>query len=345
MSYKLHFSEIFTVGRWKKNLDLPDELKDLANSLPDLCLKSRSANTVKQYRYAFNNFSKWCQKFYPDISALPASDFHVSLYLAHLVKTGSSAAKIQSVSHAISWVHSVAGVKNPCDSELVKCVKEGAVRDTSRPVEKKEPIEPEHLCLIIDIYAHKNCSLSDLRIACMCTLAYAAFLRFSELSMLTRGDINIFEDHIIIHIVKSKTDKYRNGCDVYVARTGTKTCPVSILERYMQIAKIENSEEFLFRSITLCKKRNYYMLRKCNKPISYTRAREIILNAFENIGLEKCKFGLHSLRSGGATAAASAGISDRLFKKHGRWRSDSAKDGYVKENILQKLIVTKSLGI
>jgi hypothetical protein len=39
------------------------------------------------------------------------------------------------------------------------------------------------------------------------------------------------------------------------------------------------------------------------------------------------------LRSGGATAAAAAGIDDRLFKKHGRWKSDKAKDGYVKENI------------
>jgi hypothetical protein len=40
-----------------------------------------------------------------------------------------------------------------------------------------------------------------------------------------------------------------------------------------------------------------------------------------------------SLRSGGATAAANAGLSDRLFKKHGRWCSDNAKDGYVHENL------------
>ena len=52
---------------------------------------------------------------------------------------------------------------------------------------------------------------------------------------------------------------------------------------------------------------------KGNNPISYTRAREIILDALESIGLDKSKFGLHTLRSGGAAAAASAGISDRLF--------------------------------
>ncbi|XP_062583387.1 uncharacterized protein LOC134245140 [Saccostrea cucullata] len=53
----------------------------------------------------------------------------------------------------------------------------------------------------------------------------------------------------------------------------------------------------------------------------------------------------YSLRSGGATSAAAAGVSDRLFKKHGRWRSDNSKDGYVKENQNEKLSVTKNLGI
>jgi hypothetical protein len=38
-------------------------------------------------------------------------------------------------------------------------------------------------------------------------------------------------------------------------------------------------------------------------------------------------FGLHSLKAGGASTAASAGIADRMFKKHGRWKSDKAKDG------------------
>ena len=49
--------------------------------------------------------------------------------------------------------------------------------------------------------------------------------------------------------------------------------------------------------------------------------------------------------AGGASSAAAAGISDRLFKKHGRWRSEKAKDGYVRETIQEKLHVTKNLGI
>ena len=56
-------------------------------------------------------------------------------------------------------------------------------------------------------------------------------------------------------------------------------------------------------------------------------------------------FGLDSLRSGGATAAAAAGVEDRLFQKHDRWKTDRAKDGCVKENIVERLSVTKQLGI
>jgi len=67
------------------------------------------------------------------------------------------------------------------------------------------------------------------------------------------------------------------------------------------------------------------------------------LDAFSQFGFPAKLFGLHSLRSGGATAAANAGVNDRLFKHHGRWRSDKAKDGYVKDNLEAVLSVSKSL--
>ena len=54
---------------------------------------------------------------------------------------------------------------------------------------------------------------------------------------------------------------------------------------------------------------------------------------------------MHSLRAGGATAAANLGVNDRLFKKHGRWKSEKVKNGYIHENIETKLIVTKNLGL
>ena len=54
--------------------------------------------------------------------------------------------------------------------------------------------------------------------------------------------------------------------------------------------------------------------------------------------------GTHSLRSGGA-AAANAGISDPLFKRHGRWSSDLAKDSYVKDSLFSCLSISQALGL
>jgi pyocin large subunit-like protein len=40
------------------------------------------------------------------------------------------------------------------------------------------------------------------------------------------------------------------------------------------------------------------------------------------------------MKSGGATAAANSDINDRVWKRQGRWKSDSSKDGYVVELLI-----------
>ena len=50
-------------------------------------------------------------------------------------------------------------------------------------------------------------------------------------------------------------------------------------------------------------------------------------------------------RSGGASKAAERGVSERVFQGHGRWQNTTAKDGYVKDNIVSRLSVSKSLGL
>ena len=56
--------------------------------------------------------------------------------------------------------------------------------------------------------------------------------------------------------------------------------------------------------------------------ISYTHMHELFLNKLNDLGFDAGKFGLHSLWSGGASAAANAGVADRLFKRHRRWYSE-----------------------
>ena len=47
----------------------------------------------------------------------------------------------------------------------------------------------------------------------------------------------------------------------------------------------------------------------------------------------------------GGGGAANSGVPDRVFQRHGRWKSASAKDGYVKDSTDVKLSVSRSLGL
>ena len=55
-----------------------------------------------------------------------------------------------------------------------------------------------------------------------------------------------------------------------------------------------------------------------------------LLKKLTDLGYDKSHFSLYSNHAGGATAAAAnAGVPDRFFMRHGRWKSESAKDGYM----------------
>ena len=134
-------------------------------------------------------------------------------------------------------------------------------------------------------------------------------------------------------------DTLRHGSSVSIAATGEITCPKLCLLNYFEAAKIPpDSENFIFRPII--KTSSGYKLDKKRK-LSYTRTREIFLERLQDLGLDKSNFGPHSLRSGGASAACKAGMSDRLIMKHGRWKSEKSKDRYIHETVQQKLSVTR----
>ena len=183
-------------------------------------------------------------------------------------------------------------------------------------------------------------SLGDLRLMAACLLGFAAFLRYDELSKLRCEDLTFTPTFLQVTIRSSKTDQYRQGDTVLVARTGRPTCPVSMVEQYMAKGEIMGKSGLLFRPLTSDGKR-----LRSNGSLTYSRLRELLLSRLQELGYPADQFGVHSLRAGGATAAAGLGVPDRLFKRHGRWKSDTAKDGYVEDPMEGRLRVTQDLGI
>ena len=83
----------------------------------------------------------------------------------------------------------------------------------------------------------------------------------------------------------------------------------------------QDDQRYIFRPIQ--KTKNGEKLREAGR-ISDTCLRDLFNRKFDALGFPAREFGLHSLRAGGATAAANAKVPDRLFKRHGRWKSESA---------------------
>lgn len=336
--------DVFSAGLWSDLPSIEDpELQQLAQSLPSLVLQGKAVSTVKKYSGAYNRWRRWASTK-PEIkSTLPPLPLHICLYLSFLAQTAKTSAPVVEAVSALSWVNQIATVEDTTAHPLVIQVLAGIKRKLACPTIKKEPITTEILSTLVSKFGQQDASLSDVRTLCACLLGFAGFFRFDELAKLCESDIVVRREHIEIFIESSKTDQLRDGAWVVIARTDSPLCPVAMLERYMRMANITGAcEKHLFRAIVNTK--NGQKLRESG-GISYTRMRELVLEKLSAIGLDPKRFGLHSLRSGGASAAANSGVPDRMFKRHGRWRSENAKDGYVKDSLKDRLSVSQQLGL
>ena len=240
----------------------------------------------------------------------------------------------------------MAGLDDPTQNVLPKMIKEAAPRTLQFFCNKKQPISVNMLNDIVNKYACNGHSIGDLRLVAMILVAFAGFLRYQELAALRFSDVVFQPGYMKLFLEQSKTDAYRKGVWVFIARTGTDLCPVQALERYLVKAGfLDYSDDFIFRGITRHKVIARRHLKAKNVPLAYTTARSLILNALSALGYDSHLFGTHSLRAGGATEAANRGVEDRLFRKHGRWVSDRSKDRYVHEDVAHKLIVSQNLGL
>ena len=203
-------------------------------------------------------------------------------------------------------------------SHFITKVLEGVKRLSGYTENPKSPLSNSDLKRAFQYLGGVEMNLTNSKLMMILVLSFMGFLRFSELSNLKRSDFILHNTHMSIFIEKSKTDIYSRD----VLAGIDKQC-----------------DKYIFRGIENTK--NGQKLRKINKLLSYATVRGHVLDLLANIGLDPTKFGLHSLRSGGASAAANLGGNDRLFKKHGRWKSDKVKDSYVQS----KLSVSRNLGL
>ena len=166
--------------------------------------KARENSTTKTDSSYFEKWKIWATQF-PEVNVLPADEFHIVLYMIHLLQTGKTFPVIRMSYFAINYFHSIVGYQNPCPTSLPYNVLEGIKRILAYSATKKSPVTVSQLYEMYNYFGTKTISLSKVRTILICVLSFIGFLRFSEVIKLRRCDIiknktflSIFIDYFLI---------------------------------------------------------------------------------------------------------------------------------------------------
>ena len=276
---------------WKEfSACIPHGLQRIARQLQSTIIGSRADTTIRSYVGGFKRWKRWAVS--NGIPQMPANPFHVAMYLQCLLNDARSPSPIRTAVYSIDWAMQLAGLAKVGDHPLVLGLVHASHRILGKPTVKKEPVTPEMLKALVKARLANKCpSLSDIRMVALCLIGYAGFFRFSELSSIKSSDVKFFPSYVSIFLESSKTDQFRQGAWIVIARSGLPTCPWKALEQYIAAAKIDLSDHSpLFRSLLRSKDSRV-------RGITYTRAREVVKEAFKGL-TDVSKIAVHSLRSG-----------------------------------------------
>ena len=204
---------------------------------------------------------------------------------------------------------------------LLKQVKETIKRLTPKPGQKK-PISRDQLLQMVEAMKPEG-DATEVRDVCILVFMFVGFLRESEAMQLLFSDKSIMVqleegmdlgESLVLIIRKSKTDKYsENATIILAACPGNKLCPVMWAKRLLRWR---------------CPGARLFTGTGGGKPMGSALADNkphfIIKKWLKVIGVQDTsRYGSHSLRRGGCSAAMLAKVNLHTIKRHGRWKSDA----------------------
>jgi integrase len=219
---------------------------------------------------------------------------------------------------------------------------EGTVllRDTKRTIsmltaksKPKLPILRKHLEAMAE-----DCldTALDVRDMFMLLLMFVGFLRESEAVALLDADVWVEaveetgQDALYVTVRKSKTDQFSENATIVIGGCpGHRLCPVAWYHLY--VSKRLDSP-FLFHKLAGGK----------GTKLANTTPYHTVKRWLGRIDVSSRGYGSHSLRRGGATAAAKAKVRMHVIKRHGRWASDAVYL-YIVDGIEEQLGVSAAV--
>ena len=168
------------------------------------------------------------------------------------------------------------------------------------PHNDKKPITKENMMKISEIIDRSK--YEEVKLFTAMSLSFYGFLRYSEVRNLRAKDVKMENDGIYLTICHSKNDPLGKGTLCFIAKNNKTHNPCDWFRAMLSMKPLDDDDYlFDYSNQTFSRK-----IRECLRQIG-------VMNFSQ--------FSSHSLRKGGANAAAKEGIQDNIIQRHGRWQS------------------------
>ncbi|MCP3663802.1 MAG: tyrosine-type recombinase/integrase [Gammaproteobacteria bacterium] len=252
----------------------------------------------------------------------------MALYLSSRLSQAASKSVVELAHAAIVWLHELFGISpNPARSGICRAIPEAARRLVPAGRRQKQAITLSELHSVLSrlLTPEVTVELSalHLRTAALLSLMFHGFLRISETLALRCSDVEWGKTHIVLNVLYSKGNVYREARKVPISVLRGPYCPVSLLHRLLKSIRLSEFpvDTPLFPRLRRVPGDRYVPL---GSPISASTARSLIGDAFVLVGLDRHLYSSHSLRAGGASQALAKGFLVERVVWQGRWASYSA---------------------
>jgi len=326
--------------------------EQLAQHCVFLASKARSADTARSYCRLWREVvGPFCRQFKCDPWALTGSQ--VANLLVWREMTGK-VHEVERLYYAVRAVYATRNLSMP-DSPLAREVVKG-----SRRIHAEEKKDIDRVEFPIAEFK-KYCQLPEGRLRTrvrdrfLLALGLRCMRRPSELAKFKRRHVSWvapslagwvpthtalpgFENKWLrVYVRSQKNDQEANGQFILIEPTWSVACPCRLLVDYLlefkfQIGSTGQGDEPLFVS-----------LNDNVSPITSGAVNSAVKRVAKVLGLGPNVTG-HSLRIGGCTAAAAAGIPMEIIRVIGGWFSD-AMLGYIRAAAAPALFVTQRMGL
>ena len=291
-------------------------IEQLAITADSLLVAALAPSTQDNYRSAFSRYEAFCT--YHKLQPIPSTEETLILFATELSYTHAhSSIKV----HLSAIAYHLAIKHHPLDFKrcrrlyyLMRGIKRTQGRTRRR--RKRAPITPKML-KDINIRLFNSSRVYEDKIMLWAALltGFYGFLRVSEYtsarkttfdpdSTLLFSDMMLKPDGSVSLLIKtSKTDPFRQGVVLRIAKNDSSLCPVNALRHLTQCHPTKSGPLFTFANGRFLSRRdvNNLLLEKTDKRMTISS---------------------HSLRIGAASTAAAAGCPKWLIQALGRWSSD-----------------------